>query len=130
MREACPPGVQVINVEAISENVEKLQNAIESATYRVTLLDAVDDLEVRVAELMACDDLVYEVVKKGNKKVYNYRERVIAIELLPADDEGHQLLQMRLNPHQTNNGRADEVLNFLGIDPLHCRIKRVNMTFA
>jgi radical SAM-linked protein len=130
MLDASPPGVQFIEIVQVDDSVEKLQNSIVAAAYRVVLLDLVADLDERVADLLDSEELILETRKKGKLKTTNYRERILKIELLDRNEEGEQQLLMTLAAHQTSNGRPDEVLNFLGINPLDCRIKRVDITFA
>jgi len=128
--EAAPPGVQFVEIREIDDRVEKLQNAIQTADYEVVLLDPVEGLEDRIAELLDSEELTYEKISKGKRKTYNYRERILELREIKPSEDGEQRLFMRLTAHQSKNGRADEVLNFMGIDPLACRVKRVFIDFA
>jgi radical SAM-linked protein len=128
LEESAPPGLGLLDIAEVDPNEDKLQNAITSATFAVTLLDPVPGLEDKVARLMATAEIIKEKFRKGKKRVYDLRELIHEVEILPEDEDGHQRLEMHLRAGEGTTGRPDDVLTELGIDPLSTRIHRTLIT--
>jgi radical SAM-linked protein len=122
--KSIPPGLGLIDLKVVDLQAAKLQNAITSATFLVSLLEPTPKLDQKVAAMMVEEEIMREKVRKGKKRVYNLRELIEAIRVLPEDENGHQCLEMRLRAGEGTTGRPDDVLIELGIDPLTTRIHR------
>lgn len=127
--KALPPGVQIHEISEVELRAPKLQNIVTTADYIVTVLDFDEDLPQKVTDLLAADELIVEKVRKGKTRTYDFRERIVDIQLQAEDTDGHQCMLMHLTSHQEKNGRPDEVLKLLDIDPLACRIHRTRIDF-
>ncbi|MCL4867593.1 MAG: TIGR03936 family radical SAM-associated protein [Anaerolineae bacterium] len=104
---------------------EPLQNLLQSATYRVTILDPVERelLAEQVAELLAAAS----ILRERRDKTYDLRPQIISLSL--TDDE-LPTLHMHLWQLPGNTGRPDEVAAALGLDPLATRIHRTELFLA
>jgi radical SAM-linked protein len=125
MENAAPPGLGLIDLVEVDLKEEKLQNAITSATFLVTLLEPVPELEGKLAEVMAAHEIIKEKFRKGKKRVYDLRKLIQEVKILPEDANGHQRLEMRLRAGEGTTGRPDDVLTELGIDPFTTRVHRI-----
>lgn len=124
LEKSLPPGLRLIELIEVDLGAEKLQKTITSATFLVSLLEPVAKLDEQVAVLMAAEEILREKVRKGKKRVYNLRELIEYVQVLPEDEKGHQGLQMRLSVGEGTTGRPDDVLEELGIDPFNARVHR------
>ncbi len=125
LAEKMPPGIEILQVEAVPLSEPALQTRTAVSVYRVTLLDPPPpDLAARVAELLAAKTWL-QVRQRGRKrKEYDLRPLILDITL---DETGGQLT-MRLRQEMERTGRPDETLHALGIDPLAARIHRQQLT--
>lgn len=127
LEKSAPPGLELIDLKAIDLQEEKLQNAITSATFLVSLLEPLPRLDQKVAAMMVKEEIIKEKVRKGKKREYNLRELIESVEVLSEDEGGQQQLVMRLRAGEGTTGRPDDVLIELGIDPLTTRIHRTTI---
>lgn len=123
-----PPGIELLKVEEVGLKVPKLQNSIQGATFVVTLLDRVEDLEDKVADMLAKPEIMREKVRKKKTRTFDLRPLIFDVSVLPEED-GKQRLQMHLRAGEGTTGRPDDVLDELGIDPLETRIHRLEIQF-
>lgn len=121
LRQAAPPGIRVLAVEAVPAGEPPLPNQVVASEYRVTLLETVPDLAARVHRLLEAEHLPRE--RRG--KPYDLRPLIEALEILPPDDAGRPRLQMRLSAREGATGRPDEVLAALDIPLGAARIHRI-----
>jgi radical SAM-linked protein len=129
LQNAAPPGITFDDIQAIDISAPKIQTLLQSAEYLVTLLEPVLDLNQRVADLLAADEIPLTRVRKRKTRSYDLRpliEELAAIEP-SADDE--QRLHMRLKAREGATGRPDEVLKFLKIDATKTYILRSKLHF-
>lgn len=124
LERSIPPGLRLIDLIEVDLGTEKLQNAITSATFLISLFEPVLNLNKNVVAMMAEREIIKEKVRKGKKRVYNLRELIKDVQVLPGDENGHQRLEMRLRAGEGMTGRPDDVLMELGIDPLSTRVHR------
>ena len=118
LREAAPPGIEIQSVEEINLKTPKIPNLVDSAQYTVTLLDAVTDLDQRVADVLGAETLPRE--RRG--KTYDLRPLIEDLHLTAA-----QHLDLQLAARNGATGRPEEVLLALGIDPVAARVHRTKL---
>ena len=121
IRAACPPGIEVHAVEELAEEAPKLQNVVTASDFIVTLLVPLEDLEDRVARLLAAE----EILRTRRKKNYDLRPLILDLRVIDSDETGAQRLAMTLKTREGETGRADEVVAALGGDPFDARVHRV-----
>ncbi|MEJ2748620.1 MAG: TIGR03936 family radical SAM-associated protein [Anaerolineae bacterium] len=117
-------GITVHRVEVVELKGPTLQTLTQESAYTVTLLDPVDTavLQQKIAGLLAADTLVRERGHGKKRKEYDLCPLIYALHLVPNSDPVR--LEMRLAMEEGKNGRPDEVLRELGLDPLAARIHR------
>lgn len=113
--DAAPPGIEIQFLEVVDPQNPKIPNLVESAEYRVALLDPVPDLAARVSDLLKTNTLDRE--RRG--KVYDLRPLIESLK-----SQGNHNLELRLAARSGATGRPEEVLLALGIDPLAARVQR------
>ena len=118
------PGLTIHQVDAVSLQEPALQMQTAVSTYTATLLDETDTavLQQRIADLLAADSFIRVRVRKKKSREYDLRPHIYDLALTETDDG--VVIQMELALEQNKNGRPDEVLLALEIDPLATRIHR------
>ncbi len=126
LARAVPPGIEPSRVEVIDLQAPKLQTQVAAADYTATLLEEVDenDLRSQVEQLLAAGSILRE--RRG--KPYDLRPLVedLAVEPQPG---GSLRLHMRLSAREGATGRAEEVLEALGIPANDARVERTALYF-
>lgn len=115
LREAAPPGIEILSIEEIDHQTPKVPNLIDSAQYAVSLFESVPDLDGRVSDILAAEELPRE--RRG--KPYDLRPLIEEISIGDANN-----LNFQLAARSGATGRPEEVLKALGIDPLEARVHR------
>lgn len=121
LKEATPPGIGFQTFEEIVGRVPKLQTQTHSADYRVALLEEDIDIEPRVAELMAQNEIMLERKKKGKVRSYDLRPLILNMEVVDGD------IHMQLALREGATGRADEVLKALNVENHQASITRTKI---
>lgn len=125
INDTVPEGLVVYKVEPVDYHGPALQTLRSAATYEVLPGEAIsrEELDTRANNLMAQDT----IPRRRRKKEYDLRPLILKIDLLPGSEPG---LRMQLvSSQELGTGRADEVVEALGLDPLDAKIVRTNMTF-
>ncbi len=118
-----PPGIAIHKVTAVDLSQPALPTQVHAARYGVTLLDPLpaEELQARLDELLQADSLP----RRRRNKSYDLRPLIEDARL--DDSAGEPGLILQLAARQGATGRADEVLDALGI-PLHAaRIERLQL---
>ncbi|MGD2251414.1 MAG: TIGR03936 family radical SAM-associated protein [Anaerolineales bacterium] len=124
LKKSAPPGIRFENASSVPDKQPTLQSQILSATYEVTLDRATshETVQHRIAALLQAAELPRE---RRNKR---YDLRPLIEELaLGSDVDQAKVLRMRLSAREGATGRADEVVQALGLDPADCRITRTEL---
>jgi len=129
LKEAVPPGILVLGLEVLDVKAPKPQNLLTAAEFVVALPERQPELDGKVKELLAAEEIIRERRRKGKVKSYDLRPLIEALELLPEGEEGQPRLRMRLAAREGATGRPDEVLLALGVDPLTARVHRKALVF-
>ncbi len=120
---AVPPGICVHNLTEVDAHAPTLQTQVQAAEYQVTLLDAIPDLDERLAKVLAATT----IPRARRGKPYDLRPLIEAIQLLPDESGGLKCLQMRLAAREAATGRPEEVLAELDIGIEAARVHRVQL---
>lgn len=123
-------GITIHQVEDVDLKAPALQTLTRESVYVVTLLDAVDTavLQQKITALLAAETLVRERDHGKKQKAYDLHPLIYGLRLLP--DSGPVTLEMRLAMEENKNGRPDELLLELELDPLAARIHRTAIVLA
>jgi radical SAM-linked protein len=125
LARCAPPGLLIVAVEAAGLQEPAMQTRILASEYEVVLQDAPPqaELEQRIAGLLAVDSLP----RQWRGRPYDLRP---LIEQLGMQPDGSATLFVRLSAREGANGRPEEVLAALGLDPLSGRIRRTRLIFS
>lgn len=123
LKKALPPGISIQTITEITTPEPALQVQVQSAVYDVTLLEAVPDLDERIADILSRTTLPRE----RRKKQYDLRPLIEALIRLPDDQEGCQRIEAQLAARDSATGRPEEVLEALGIAPYAARVHRTQL---
>ncbi len=123
---AVPPGIEPSRVELVDAHAPSLQTQVASAAYIATLLEDVpeDELRARVEQLLSSESLPRE--RRGKR--YDLRPLVEALSVEPRRGERPRL-RMVLSAREGATGRAEEVLEALGIPSNDARVERTELFF-
>jgi radical SAM-linked protein len=122
------PGITIHQVEDVALKTPNLQTITIESTYTVTLLDPVDTavLQQKITDLMAAESHLRERGHGRKRKTYDLRPLIYDLALIDGSDPVQILMRLALEPGK--NGRPDEVLLALGLDPLAARIHRTSIS--
>ena len=129
LQTAAPPGITFDNIAAVEDRAPKIQTMLHSAEYRVTLLELVPNLEQRLTDLLATEEIPLTRVRKRKTRTYDLRPLIEALTVIEPSPDGNQRLHMRLTAREGATGRPDEVLKVLEIDPAKTHIQRTKLLF-
>jgi radical SAM-linked protein len=121
---AVPPGIIIHSLGEVDTHAPTLQTQVQTAEYRVTLLDVLPDLNERLAKILAATTIPR--VRRG--KSYDLRPLIETLQLIPNETDGLKSLQMRLAAREAATGRPEEVLAELGVGIEAVRVHRVKLT--
>lgn len=125
LERALPPGLEILRVDEIPLDARKIQVALNTADYRVLLPSGLDHSHLvgRIQQFLISSEILVE--RKGKER--NIRKLVEKLEYQKRADG--EYIEMRLSARESATGRADEIINWLGIDPLTCLIERISLNF-
>jgi hypothetical protein len=79
-----PPGLRLIQVQAVDERLPALQVELQATDYTVTLLEHIPELPERIQALLLAESLP----RRRRGKDYDLRPLILALGALPEDDAG------------------------------------------
>lgn len=118
------PGITIHQIEDVALKEPNLQTLTTESTYAVTLLDPVDTtvLQQRIADLLEAETHLRKRGHGRKRKTYDLRPLIFDLSLVEGSDPIQLTMRLALEPGK--NGRPDEVLLALDLDPLAARIHR------
>ena len=143
LQAAVPEGITILDMQEVDLHGPALQTQVESAEYRVTLLDEIPAARVdeKLARLLEAESLPRpkRVKRKKRKRftsapqTYDLRPLIWELKKLPPpegeDREGGGVLLMKLSAQEGATGRPDEVLAEMGIPVEATRVERIMLNF-
>lgn len=127
LRQASPPGVEIIQVVCVTPKAPPLQTQVVTAEYQVTILEslAAEDLPARAAQLLTADHLP----RRWRDKDYDLRPLIEGLGCLTPEADCLPSLWMRLSAREAATGRPEEVLSVLGLPIESARVHRTHLYF-
>ncbi|MBN1230941.1 MAG: DUF2344 domain-containing protein [Anaerolineales bacterium] len=122
VRNACPPGIQPLEMMNPPLEAEKLQNRVESAIYRVELLEDEEDIAERIQHLVIQEEIFIQKIKKKKPVTIDIRPLILDLKL---EDQNHILVKVAALPGAT--GRPDDILSILKIPIENIQIHRLEL---
>jgi radical SAM-linked protein len=112
-----PPGIEIISVEYVDPSAPPLQKKVVAAQYEITLFDQFSQIDQTIESLLNSET----VIRQRRGKSYDLRPLILELRV---ENQGSEIIQMRLNAQEGSTGRPEEVLLALGIQPENTRIER------
>lgn len=125
LQHAIPPGIQITEIQSVSERLPSLQSRLESCEFVVAFLDEQPNLHEAVLRLLEADHLP----RTRRNKPYDLRPLIQELEVPPAGAGGGPRLRMRLSAREGATGRPEEVLDCMRIPVEECRVHRTALFF-
>ena len=127
LTERSHPGIVIRELEVIDASALPLQIRLNGARYQINIpARAAVGLDQKLKELFARDEII---IDRKNKPV-NIRPFLLDFALNESDETEPRLLDLHLAAGENHNGRVDEVLDLLQIDPLDCLVERTSLEIA
>jgi radical SAM-linked protein len=126
LHKALPPGIHLHELRVVEDRLPSLQSVMHASEYVVTFLEPLPDLHQHVSALLEADSLPRE--RRG--KPYDLRALLLALELLPPDEDGRQRMFVRLLAQEGATGRPEEVILALEGQPEETRVHRTRLLFS
>ncbi len=126
LKPALPPGIQIHTVIEVAPTLPSLQSLLEANEYYITLLEPVDGLQQKVADLLSSSSILRE--RRG--KSYDLRPLILVLYLIETLPGSLQQMLAQLAAREGATGRPEEVLEALGIHPTTARIHRTRLVFG
>lgn len=118
LQASSPSGLEIYALDEVPVKQAALPTLVTEAEYTFTPLDdsiGPDDLRARADDLLAQP----EIPRTRNNKTYDLRPVIVGLSV-----DGDGTLVARLVTGDRGNGRADELLDALGLDLSQARIHR------
>ncbi len=130
LRPVLPAGLLVSAVSETELRGPSLQSQMRAAEYRAVVHspEPIESLRARVAAMLAAPTLPRQRHHKGKLKTYDLRPRIHDLAVEPGPDGAH-VLTMRLQASPQGAGRADKVLDALGLSVLPHTLERTKLHF-
>jgi radical SAM-linked protein len=130
LRPALPAGLDVSDVEEVERKAASLQSQLRAADYVVLVgsEEPVEAIQTRIQALLAAPTLPRQRHHKGKQQPYDLRPLIQEVSVA-VEGEKERVLHMRLQASPQGAGRADQVLDALGLSLASYSIERTNLHF-
>ncbi len=127
-----PAGLTLLHVEEAPLKTPALQAVLLSSRWQIDVESdaSPEELASRVHGLLAQPAIPAQKRRKGQPKRYDLRPLILAMSYDGQPEPGWHRLSVTLRSEPSATGRADAVLEALGLDEALARIERVQMSFA
>ncbi len=125
LRASLPAELILKDLQVIDNQQPSLQASLLSSEYEILLPGDVDPqtLEVQINSLLAQESLPVQ----RRKKIVDIKNLILEWQLI--SDNLEKILKLSMKSSPLENGRPDEFLELLGIDPADCLVTRTKLFF-
>lgn len=125
LEKALPADIRVLEVNEVPNQLPSLQASLTACEYRITLpIDAdINQARTNLETLLTQESIPF----MRRQKLIDLKPMVESHHW--DDQNGENQLFIRMSALPQANGRPDELLTILGIDPALCRICRTRLYF-
>ena len=125
LQAALPKDLQILDIQEIPNQAPSLQASVYLSEYSITLPDtyAQNNIKAKLSHLLASETIPVE--RRG--KTVDIRPMIKEWALFSKD--GSTVLYLQMDSSATSNGRPDELLKLLDIDPADVIIERTKLIF-
>ena len=126
LMSAQQPGMPITHIEEMELYGKAMQAILLSSTYRIHLLEEMPSeiLHQKVTEMLTAD----EILRERRGKQYNLRPLILNLQI-SQDEVGKEMLVAELCMESGKTGRADELVEALGISQENVLIERIALKF-
>ncbi len=130
LRPVLPAGLEVSGAEEVERKAASLQSQLRAAEYKVVVAseEPVEAIQTRIQALLAAPTLPRQRHHKGRQQTYDLRPFIQEVRVA-VESENEHVLHMRLQASPQGAGRADQVLDALGLSLAPHTIERTNLHF-
>jgi radical SAM-linked protein len=127
-----PAGLTVLHVEEAPLKAPALQAVLLASLWQIDVESDLspEQLADRVQTLLAQPTIPAQKRRKGQQKSYDLRPLILTIRYDGQPEPGWHRLSVTLRSEPSATGRADAVLEALGLGEALARIERMQMSFA
>ncbi len=119
------PGIDISSIEEIPLNLPAMQTRLDTQTYIIQLFgEDKAEMDVKLSQLFSLSGIQME----RKKKVVNIRPFWLGYKWINPQRDSIHLLELVFSAREHANGKPDEILRLLGLDPLNCLIERTQLT--
>lgn len=132
LSRAMAPGLTVIEVEQVAEQLPSMQSCLRAARYEVGFEAGaieLDDVAGSIDELLARETLDWEEQRGEKVRRYDIRATILALEV-GASEGGDAVISMHLSLEEGRTGRPAQVLKALGVTAQPLEIVRVALELS
>jgi radical SAM-linked protein len=125
LQSALPKDLQILDIQEIPNNAPSLQASVKSSEYSIIIPNtyAQDDINTKLRNILDLETIPVE--RRG--KIIDIKPMITTLYFYEEGDS--TILHLQMDSSATNNGRPDELLKLLGIDPADVIIERTNLVF-
>ena len=126
LRASLPVELVMKELQVIDNKQPSLQGSLLSSEYEILLPADLDiqTLQEKVDKLLALDALPVQ----RRKKTVDLKNLILQMEFFKAEPQSLLKVAMKSTPEE--NGRPDELLELLGLDPADCQVTRTKLNFS
>ncbi len=125
LQAALPKDLQILDIQEIPNKAPSLQASVLSSEYAIVfpIIYAQDDINTELRNIFAQE--IIPVERRG--KIVDIKPMITTHAFYEEGDS--TILHLQMDSSATSNGRPDELLKLLGIDPADVIIERTNLIF-
>lgn len=125
LQSSLPKDLQILDIQEIPNNAPSLQASVKSSEYSIIIPNtyAQDDINAKLRNIL--DQETIPVERRG--KIMDIKPMITTLDFYEEGDS--TILHLQMDSSATSNGRPDELLKLLVIDPADVIIERTNLVF-
>ncbi len=126
-----PPGIKILGVYQIAQNVPSLQSQVRFAEYKVELdkADGPGDIESAISSLLSAENLPWHHHRDTGKRSYDLRSLIEELRLIE-NNRQRLTLEMKLRCDSRGAGRPEQVTLALGFASHPRSVHRTRLILA
>ena len=125
LQSSLPKDLQILDIQEIPNNAPSLQASVKSSEYSIIIPNtyAQDDINAKLRNIL--DQETIPVERRG--KIMDIKPMITTLDFYEEGDS--TILHLQMDSSATSNGRPDELLKLLDIDPADVIIERTKLFF-
>lgn len=121
------PGIDIVGVEEVPLNLPAMQTRVQTQIYSIHVFNAdKEELTTRLEQLSSQPELWVD----RKKKTVDVKPFWLGYQWLDISVDNGIAFELVFSAGELTNGKPDEILRLLGLDPLNCLIERTQLTLS